>query len=57
MNFLRDHDVLHFAQSNVNSFSLKNHAGQIEAKKEKAGWTFAKPDAGRLADDSDVRRF
>ncbi|MGB9245954.1 MAG: DUF4340 domain-containing protein [Candidatus Acidiferrales bacterium] len=54
VNFLRDHDVLHFAQSDVNSFSLKNPAGQIEAKKEKAGWTFAKPDAGQLADDSDV---
>ena len=57
VNFLRDHDVLHFAQSDVNSFSLKNPAGQIEAKKEKAGWTFAKPDAGQLADDSDVNRF
>src|SRR4029077_13006193 len=54
VDFLRDHNVLHFAESNVNSFSLKNPAGQIEAKKEKAGWTFAKPDAGQLADDSDV---
>lgn len=53
-DFLRDHNVLHFAESNVNSFSLKNPAGQIEAKKEKAGWTFAKPDAPQLADDSDV---
>jgi len=54
VDFLRDHNVLHFAESNVNSFSLKNPAGQIEAKKQKAGWTFAKPDAGQLADDSDV---
>jgi hypothetical protein len=53
-DFLRDHDVLHFAQNDVSAFSLKNPAGQIEAKKEKAGWTFAKPDAGQLADDSDV---
>jgi hypothetical protein len=54
VNFLRDHNVLHFAQSNVSSFSLKNPTGQIEAKKEKAGWTFAKPDAGQLADETDV---
>jgi hypothetical protein len=54
VDFLRDHNVLHFAESDVNSFSLKNPAGQIEAKKEKAGWTFTKPDAGQLADDSDV---
>ena len=54
VDFLRDHNVLHFAESNVNSFSLKNPAGQIEAKKEKDGWRFAKPDAGQLADDSDV---
>ncbi len=54
VDFLRDHNVLHFAESNVNSFSLKNPAGQVEAKKEQAGWTFAKPDAGQLADDSDV---
>jgi hypothetical protein len=53
-DFLRDHDVLHFAQNDVNAFSLKNPAGQIEAKKEKGGWTFAKPDAGQLADESDV---
>ena len=54
VNFLRDHNVLHFVESNVGSFSLKNSAGQIEAKKEKSGWTFAKPDAGQLADESDV---
>jgi len=54
VNFLRDHNVLHFVESNVGSFSLKNSAGQIEAKKEKSGWTFAKPDPGRLADESDV---
>jgi len=54
VDFLRDHDVLHFAQNDVNAFSLKNPAGQIEAKKEKDGWTFAKPDAGQLADESDV---
>jgi hypothetical protein len=53
-DFLRDHNVLHIAENNVNSFSLKNPAGQIDAKKEKAGWTFTKPDAGQLADDSDV---
>jgi len=53
-DFLRDHDVLHFAQNDVNAFSLSNPAGQIEAKKEKEGWTFAKPDAGQLADESDV---
>jgi hypothetical protein len=54
VDFLRDHDVLHFGQNDVSAFSLKNPAGQIEAKKEKAGWTFAKPDAGQLADESDV---
>jgi len=53
-DFLRDHNVLHFAQNEVNSFSLKNSAGQVEAKKEKDNWTFAKPDAGQLADESDV---
>lgn len=53
-DFLRDHDVLHFDQNEVNAFSLKNPAGQVEAKKEKDGWTFAKPDAGQLADESDV---
>src|ERR1700746_3816208 len=53
-DFLRDHDVLHFAQNDVNAFSLKNPAGQVEAKKEKDGWTFSKPDAGQLADESDV---
>src|SRR6201981_239989 len=54
VDFLRDHDVLHFVQNDVNAFSLKNPAGQIEVKKEKDGWTFAKPDAGQLADESDV---
>jgi len=54
VDFLRDHEVLHFAQNDVNAFSLKNPGGQIEAKKEKEGWTFAKPDAGQLADESDV---
>jgi hypothetical protein len=54
VDFLRGHDVLHFAQNDVNAFSLKNPAGQIEAKKQKDGWTFAKPDAGQLADESDV---
>jgi hypothetical protein len=51
---LRDRDVLHVTASDVTSFALKNAAGEIEAKKEKAGWTFAKPAAGSLADDSDV---
>ena len=54
LEFLRDHDVLHITESDVRAFSLKNSAGEIEAKKEKAGWTFVKPDAGKLADDSDV---
>lgn len=54
VDFLRDHNVLHFAQNDVSAFSLKNPSGQIEAKKEKAGWTFAQPDAGQLADESDV---
>jgi Domain of unknown function (DUF4340) len=54
VNLLRDHNVLHIAESNVSSFLLKNPAGQIEAKKEKTRWTFTKPDAGQLADDSDV---
>jgi hypothetical protein len=53
-DMLRDHNVLHIAENNVNSFSLKNPSGQIDAKKEKTGWTFTKPDAGQLADDSDV---
>ena len=53
VNLLRDHNVLHIVESNVSSFLLKNPAGQIEAKKEKT-WTFTKPDAGQLADDSDV---
>ncbi|MGH9745894.1 MAG: DUF4340 domain-containing protein [Candidatus Acidiferrales bacterium] len=51
---LRDHDVLHFVSTEVVSLALKNSAGEIELKKEKAGWTFAKPAAGSLADDSDV---
>ena len=54
LDFLRDHDVLHITEAEVNSFSLKNSAGLLEAKREKAGWTFVKPDAGKLADDSDV---
>jgi hypothetical protein len=54
VDLLRDHNVVHIVESNVSSFSLKNPAGQIEAKKEKTGWTFVKPDAGQLADDSDV---
>ena len=54
VDFLRDHNVLHFGQNDVSAFSLKNPSGQIEAKKEKAGWTFAQPDAGQLADESDV---
>lgn len=54
VDFLRDHNVLHFAQNDVSAFSLKNPSGQIEAKEEKAGWTFAQPDAGQLADESDV---
>jgi hypothetical protein len=54
VNFLRDHSVLHVAESGAISFSLKNPAGQIEAKKEKEGWTFTKPDAGQLADETDV---
>ena len=54
VDFLRDHNVVHFAQSNVSSFLLKNPTGQIEAKKEKAGWTFTKLDAGQLADEMDV---
>jgi hypothetical protein len=53
-DMLRDHNVLHTAENNVNSFSLRNPSGQIDAKKEKTGWTFTKPDAGQLADDSDV---
>ena len=38
----------------ITSFSLKNSAGEIEAKKEKTGWTFTKPAPGSLADDTGV---
>ncbi len=51
---LRDHDVLHFAAGNTASFALKNPSGEIEAKKTKAGWDFAKPVSGPAADDTDV---
>jgi hypothetical protein len=46
--------VLHVAENGPTSFSLKNPAGQIESKKEKEGWTFTKPVAGQLADETDV---
>jgi hypothetical protein len=54
LNDLRDRDVLHVSASDITSLALKNSSGELEAKKEKAGWTFTKPAAGSLADDSDV---
>ena len=51
---LRDRDVLHLTPGDITSFSLKNSSGQIEAKKDQAGWTFTKPASGNLADDTGV---
>jgi hypothetical protein len=51
---LRDRDVLRIVTGDATSFVLKNPSGQIEAKKGKAGWTFAKPASGSQADDADV---
>ncbi len=51
---LRDRDVLHIVTGDVASFALKNPSGEVEAKKEKAGWTFTKPASGSPADDTDV---
>jgi hypothetical protein len=51
---LRDRDVLDLTPGDVTSFSLKNSSGQIEAKREQAGWTFTKPALGNLADDTGV---
>lgn len=54
VDYLRDHDVLHVDVGNLTSLALKNPSGEVEIKKEKAGWTFSKPVSGKLADDSDV---
>ncbi len=54
VEILRDHDVLHITTADVSSLTLKNPAGEFEAKKEKDGWTFTKAASGRLADDTEI---
>jgi Domain of unknown function (DUF4340) len=54
LDFFRDHDALHFSSGDIRTVSVKNPAGQWEAKKDKDDWVFAKPIAGVAADGTDI---
>jgi len=51
---LRDHNVLHFAASDIASFDLKNASGEIAATKQNDNWNFIKP-ASTPADSNAVQ--
>lgn len=48
----RDHSVLHIVPGSVDSFELKNAAGEVAAAKDKASWKFTKPEG--VAGDGDA---
>jgi Domain of unknown function (DUF4340) len=54
LDFFRDRDALHFSSGDIRAVSVKNPAGQMEAKKEKSDWVFTKPVAGIVADSTDM---
>ena len=54
LDFFRDHDALHFSSGDIRTVSVKNPAGQWEAKKDKDDWVFAKPVTGVAADGTDI---
>jgi hypothetical protein len=49
---LRDNAVLHFVNTDIHSFELKNSSGDLIAAKEKDGWKFSKPAEARGDEDA-----